>query len=139
MDVFALHEQVIADYRAFTSGFVEARNRRIQTYISQQLDAGAQWPDPWVSLNPSFASGGSITDLVGQGLLHPECERIFRRKNAMDDAGQETLVLHQHQREAIEAAQTGLSYVLTTGTGSGKSLTYIVPIVDAVLRERSEH
>jgi hypothetical protein len=54
MDVFALHEQVIADYRAFTSGFVEARNRRIQTYISHQLDAGAQWPDPWVSLNPSF-------------------------------------------------------------------------------------
>ena len=29
----------------------------------------------------------------------------------------------------------GKSYVLTTGTGSGKSLAYIVPIVDAVLRE----
>jgi hypothetical protein len=30
-------------------------------------------------------------------------------------------VLHQHQREAIEAARTGKSYVLTTGPGSGKS------------------
>ncbi len=26
MDVFKVHEQVIADYRAFTSGFVEVRD-----------------------------------------------------------------------------------------------------------------
>jgi ATP-dependent helicase YprA (DUF1998 family) len=30
--------------------------------------------------------------------------------------------------------RTGANYVLTTGTGSGKSLSYIVPIVDHVLR-----
>ncbi len=29
------------------------------------------------------------------------------------------------------------NYVLTTGTGSGKSLSYIVPIVDHVLRTGS--
>ena len=34
-------------------------------------------------------------------------------------------------------ARTGASYVLTTGTGSGKSLAYIIPIIDAVLRERA--
>ena len=34
-------------------------------------------------------------------------------------------------------AQTGVNYVLTTGTGSGKSLAYIVPIVDHVLRRGS--
>ncbi|WP_222850191.1 DEAD/DEAH box helicase [Allosaccharopolyspora coralli] len=51
--------------------------------------------------------------------------------------GGHPLVLHQHQSEAIETAATGESYVLTTGTGSGKSLSYIVPIVDRVLREGS--
>jgi ATP-dependent helicase YprA (DUF1998 family) len=34
-------------------------------------------------------------------------------------------------------AHTGANYVLTTGTGSGKSLAYIVPIVDHVLRRGS--
>ena len=43
------------------------------------------------------------------------------------------LRLHQHQKEAIEAARTGKSYVLTTGTGSGKSLAYIIPIVNIVI------
>ena len=47
------------------------------------------------------------------------------------------LRLHQHQREAIEAARTGSSYVLTTGTGSGKSLAYIIPIVDRVLAAKA--
>lgn len=137
MDVFALHRQVIANYRSFTSGFVDTRDRRISAYVQQRLDQGAQWPEPWVSLNPAFASGGSVAELVDQGLLHPECGRIFRRKTDMADAGTQTLILHRHQRDAIEAARTGHSFVLTTGTGSGKSLAYIVPIVDAILRERA--
>jgi ATP-dependent helicase YprA (DUF1998 family) len=51
--------------------------------------------------------------------------------------GDTSITLHRHQRDAVEVAQTGSSYVLTTGTGSGKSLAYIVPIVDRVLREGS--
>ncbi len=34
-------------------------------------------------------------------------------------------------------AQAGANYVLTTGTGSGKSLAYIIPIVDHVLKRGS--
>ncbi len=136
MDVFKIHEQVIADYRAFTGGFVRVRDERISEFVEQQFADGVQWPDPWLSLNPSFQSGGSIPYLVSQGLLHEECERIFRRKADMNDVGRDPIVLHQHQREAVEVARSGKSYVLTTGTGSGKSLAYIVPIVDAVLRGR---
>jgi ATP-dependent helicase YprA (DUF1998 family) len=45
--------------------------------------------------------------------------------------------LHSHQVEGIRGERAGDSYVLTTGTGSGKSLWYIVPIVDHVLRRGS--
>lgn len=138
MDVFKVHEQVIDDCRAFTSGFVKPRDRRIADFIEQQLEEGVQWPDPWLSLNTWFASGGAVRELVREGLLHPECERIFRRKDNAADTGRDPVMLHQHQREAVAAACTGKSYVLTTGTGSGKSLAYIVPIVDAVLRQRDE-
>lgn len=136
MDVFKIHEQLIDDYRSFTSGSVQVRDRRIQEHVQEQLDQGIQWPYPWLSLNPSFKSGGSISELVASGLLHPECERIFRLKDAPSDPGHNTLTLHQHQRDAVEAAKSGKSYVLTTGTGSGKSLAYIVPIVDRVLRSK---
>jgi hypothetical protein len=139
VDVFQVHEQVIGDYRAFTSGFVQPRDARIADFVEEQFAEGVQWPDPWLSLNPSFATGGSVPELVEQGLLHPECASIFRRKSGPSDVGREPVVLHRHQREAVEVARTGKSYVLTTGTGFGKSLAYIVPIVDAVLRDRDAH
>ncbi|GAB7190242.1 DEAD/DEAH box helicase [Kineococcus sp. NUM-3379] len=138
MDVFAVREQLVEDYRAFTSGFVEIRDPRVAAHVQTALDAGDQWPAPWLSLNPSFESGGSISDLIREGLLHPECERIFRIKASADDPGRAGLTLHRHQRDAVEVAQSGGSYVLTTGTGSGKSLSYILPIVDRVLRARQD-
>ena len=47
------------------------------------------------------------------------------------------MTLHRHQVDAIRAARDDRNYVLTTGTGSGKSLSYIIPIVDHVLRTGS--
>lgn len=135
MDVFEVHRKLIDDYREFTTAFVDIRDRRIAEHVRQELDRGEQWPEPWLSLNPSFATGGSVADLVAAGLLHPECERIFRVKAHPTDSGTSTITLHRHQRDAVEVAASGRSYVLTTGTGSGKSLAYIAPIVDRVLRQ----
>ncbi|MGW5080312.1 protein kinase domain-containing protein [Micromonospora echinospora] len=140
MDVFAVHEQLIADYRRFTEGGTVIRNDRIKSFVEEDLDSKAQWPEPWLSLSPSFASGGNVVELVRDGVLHPECARIFQAKKREDSAvcDGRPLALYRHQREAIDLAQSGASYVLTTGTGSGKSLSYIVPIVDRVLRTRAE-
>ncbi|HQR81134.1 MAG TPA: DEAD/DEAH box helicase, partial [Actinomycetota bacterium] len=139
MDIFAIRDSVVDEYKEFTTSFVEPRDPRISEFVKTQLDQGEQWPDPWISLNPFFASGGSISDAVNDGVLHPDCARIFRIKTAEQDVGSREITLHRHQREAIETARSGRSYVLTTGTGSGKSLAYIVPIVDRVLRQSDPH
>ena len=136
MDAFKVHEALIEDYRKFTEGFVDIRDERIRESVRAQAAQGAQWPDPWMSLNPSFEGGGTVDDLVRTGLLHPSTSDIFRMgKGGLGPP--RPLTFHRHQGEAIEVAATGASYALTTGTGSGKSLAYIVPIVDRVLRQGS--
>ena len=78
--------------------------------------------------------GGSISDLVEEGLLHPECSRIFRWGKDRGEGVE--LLLHRHQREAIVIARAGGSLVVISGTGSGKSLGYMIPIINRVLEER---
>ena len=131
MDIFQVRDRLVEDYREFTGSFVDIHDKAIREHVADRMANGYQWPDPWLSLNPSFASGGTVSELIEAGLLQPGNKNIFRLPN-----GQE-LRLHKHQKEAIEAARTGQSYVLTTGTGSGKSLAYIVPIVDKVLEAKA--
>ncbi|WDZ88926.1 protein kinase [Nocardiopsis sp. HUAS JQ3] len=142
MDVFGLHGQLIDEYRAFTESGTVIRDERIEEFVQDSLAAKAQWPAPWLSLNPSYASGGQISELVDAGMLHRECANIFQgeKKEGSTVCDRPPLRLRLHQREAVEVARSGRSYVLTTGTGSGKSLAYIIPTVDRVLRERErEH
>ncbi|SBT94863.1 ATP-dependent helicase YprA, contains C-terminal metal-binding DUF1998 domain [Streptomyces sp. DI166] len=138
MDVFGIHADLIREYENFTKSSTVIRDARIDGFVSDDLRNKSQWPDPWLSLNPFFADGGQVTDLVRDGLLHPKCAEIFQagKKESSPRPDGRPLTFHLHQRQAIEAAQAGASYVLTTGTGSGKSLSYIVPIVDHVLKER---
>ena len=136
MDVFDLHEHLIGDYAAYTNSFIRIRDERIRQAVDHAIDGGLLWPDPLLQLNPSFEPGASIEDLVKQGVLHESCGQIFRIKEDKDDYGK-PMRLHLHQEQAIRTSAENKAYVLTTGTGSGKSLAYIIPAVDHVLRRGS--
>jgi hypothetical protein len=132
MDVFALRERVVNDYRNYIESFVRIRDKRIDGFVHEQFASGALWPDPILQLNPAYESGPTLDDLVAKGLILPGTAKFFRRT----DGG--PIRLYKHQYEAIEIARRSEPYVVTTGTGSGKSLTYLIPIYDHILRTNPE-
>jgi hypothetical protein len=70
-----------------------------------------------------------VDDLVASGDLDEATARIFR-------IGATPIRFHRHQAQSIAKARAGQSFVVTTGTGSGKSLCFFVPVVDAIVRSR---
>src|SRR5688572_13156829 len=122
MDVFDLRNRLVEDYARYTRSFIKIADPRIKAKVDGALDDGALWPEPLLQLNPTFLPGGTIDDLVEDGTLHPECKRIFTIDKSDADLTGKPLHLHTHQTEAIRKAKEGRSYVLTSGTGSGKSL-----------------
>ena len=136
MNVFSLRDGVISDYGAYVRSFLSIKDERIRRLVREEMDSGFLWPDPLIQLNPSFEAGETLQQLIDNQELHPECLNIFRDKRVSGSVGP-PFRLHRHQIDGSRAARAGDSYVLTTGTGSGKSLSYIVPIVDHVLRRGS--
>jgi len=108
----------------------------VAAHVQQAFDAQELWPEPLVQLNPAFAPGTSVPDLVKADKLHALCADVFRHSKSESEHGV-PLDLYKHQVKAIDIARGGDNHVVTTGTGSGKSLTYIIPIVDHVLRHGS--
>src|SRR4051812_45945796 len=132
MDVFDLGRSVVADYAAFARSFSTIRAADLKTRINEICDEGRFWPEPLLQLNPHYKPGGSIRDLVNSGTLDPGCATYFRDFHAKPGE-HPSLKLRVHQREAIVKATQAKSFVVTTGTGSGKSLCFFIPIVDAAI------
>jgi superfamily II DNA/RNA helicase/very-short-patch-repair endonuclease len=134
MDVFELRDRVIDEYAGFARSFTYIKAEDIRAKAEEVYQQGSYWPESLIQINPNFVSGGNISELVKDGILDPECSKIF---SVNKDSGPGTEInLHKHQEEAIKIAQKNESYVLTTGTGSGKSLSYFIPIVDYVLKKK---
>lgn len=127
LDIFNLRDEVIGDYRRYIESFLKIRDLRVQAFVDRELERGELWPDPLVQLNPAYKSGSTVTQLVQRGVLHPDCNRYFSKDG-------KPFRFHYHQEQAFLAAQRQEPYVLTTGTGSGKSMTYVVPIFNDLLR-----
>ncbi len=128
MSIFSVRQAVVDEYREYVQSFLRIADPRIEARVREELlENHVLWPDALLQLNPTYAWGEPIEDLVHSGRLHPECARLFRR-------GDEPYRLHKHQSDAINLALEGQSYVVTSGTGSGKSLTYFVPIFNQVLQ-----
>jgi ATP-dependent helicase YprA (DUF1998 family) len=130
MSIFQLHTSVLADYRDFIRSFFTIADPRAEQFVERALNEEAQlWPDFLLQVSPSYERRASVDELAAQGLIHAETAQIFRTHTG------EPFHLYAHQAEALEKARRGESYVVTSGTGSGKSLTYFLPIIDALLRQ----
>ena len=128
MDVFGLKKSVVYDYRDYVESFLNIRDSEIRSFVHEELRKGILWPDALIQTNPSYDMGSTVSELVEDGSLHPVCAQIFQKDgNAFH--------LYRHQEEAVRSACHREPYVLTTGTGSGKSLAYLIPIMDSILKE----
>lgn len=129
MDVFSLRDAVVNEYRKFATSFTTIHAEDIRQQVEAIYSQGRFWPDPLIQINPSYKRGRGLETLITDGPLDQGTSEIFR-------AAGTPLSLYKHQEQAIALAAQGESYVVTTGTGSGKSLCFFIPIVSAVLAER---
>ncbi len=78
-----------------------------------------------------FRLGRSVEQMIGDGILHPGFRTLC------SDALPLTRPLYLHQDRAVEKIVAGgRNVVVATGTGSGKTEAFLIPILDHLLREQ---
>jgi Lhr-like helicase len=130
MDVFDLDQSLVSDYERFARSFTQIRANDIRQQIDAIYASRRFWPEPLISINPHFERAASIDELVADGSISLETGKVFR----IDGQG---ITLYRHQAQAVSKAAAGQSFVVTTGTGSGKSLCFFVPIIEHAIRARA--
>ncbi|MAT45431.1 MAG: DEAD/DEAH box helicase [Anaerolineaceae bacterium] len=85
---------------------------------------------PLLEATPEFEKGRSIQTLIQQGILNKRFEKLCNPALPFERT------LYKHQDQAIEKiAKYKRNTVVTTGTGSGKTETFLIPILNHLLEE----
>lgn len=131
MNVFELDADLIARYEKFARSFTSIRAEDLREQVDAIYDSGKFWPEPLIGLNPEFKKGRSVSVLADERVIDPDLPKVLALGSP-----RKPIDLHLHQDEALMKALQGKNYIVTTGTGSGKSLCFFVPIINRILEAR---
>ena len=84
---------------------------------------------PYLELGDAYKTGATIRELIAEGVMSPLFEHYGQGFKL-------SRPLYVHQEKAVRAATNGENIIVTTGTGSGKTESFMMPIVNALLREQ---
>ncbi|MEW6290969.1 MAG: DEAD/DEAH box helicase [Thermodesulfobacteriota bacterium] len=125
MNVFKTHAHIVDDYSQYIRSFINIADTKTREIVEDELSKGKLWPEPLLQFNPSFKMAGEIRDLTNAGVLHSDTADIFKGYS-----------LYKHQVDAIKLGTIPNDFIVTSGTGSGKSLTYIGTIFHHLLSNK---
>jgi len=139
LDPFAILSNVQDAYRTYVHTFQKFNNPAIRDWVAERVEQGTLlWRDPFVQLSRRFEKGDSLAQLVAEGLLHSGTPACFTR--TVGDRQAHPIQPYRHQSDAIRTivGQPGHNTIIATGTGSGKSFCFGIPIVSECLRLRDQ-
>lgn len=130
LDPLSATERIADSYRRYLLATFGPRRSDLAQGFQQQLSDGFRLTKgPILQAAAPFEPGRSVAELVAEGVLSPR----WRELGATFPLDRP---LHRHQEEAVRRAVTDRrNLIISTGTGSGKTESFLIPIVDALFRD----
>jgi ATP-dependent helicase YprA (DUF1998 family) len=124
--------QIVAGYRRYLRSLLPIRDLRIATALDHQIaHSDLLTKGPLLEATPPYERGATLDTLIGERVL----STAFRKVGS--DALPLGRPLYKHQEQAIRKVAAGRNVVVATGTGSGKTESFLLPILDALSAEHA--
>lgn len=126
--------RISQEYRRYLKSTFPLRTEELRNEFSAALDNDFPLTKgPYLQASPPFAEGCSLRQLVAEGVLSPGFSRVFSEALPADRP------LYHHQETAIrKAVGAERNLIVATGTGSGKTECFLIPIFDYLLRQATD-
>jgi ATP-dependent helicase YprA (DUF1998 family) len=128
LDVLAASEAITAGYNRYLASTFAPREPWLEQAFQRALAVTPLRKGPFLQASLPFEDGTTIEALVAEKTLSSQFRRLDRKLL------ERPLRLHQ-ERAIRKAVAGGRNLVIATGTGSGKTECFLLPILNDLLRE----
>lgn len=136
IDPIATAQDISVTYGRYLKSLVQPRQRSLAVAIAKSIDDSIREPGgvvkgPFLEANPPYATGKSVRDLVTEGVLDSGFLKLGSNSFPLDRP------VYKHQEEAIRKVAAGRNILVATGTGSGKTESFLIPILNYLLKQKA--
>jgi hypothetical protein len=132
LDAVRVSESVRESYLRYLRTLLPVRDPALRRSLHETLaDRAGLVKGPILEATPPYAPGASVGDLMEEGVLPRWFNKLDHPEGLPLDRP-----LYRHQEDAIRKAATGRNLVVATGTGSGKTESFLLPILSALAEEQ---
>jgi hypothetical protein len=129
LNPFTLAQRVQDDYERFTWTSYPVADQALHERLEELVDhESLLWRGPYITAQRPPRTSGTLAELVGQEGMPPETINGFPHLDT----------LFEHQERAARRLWRGEHTLVATGTGSGKTESFLIPILAYCAQHRAD-
>lgn len=130
-DVIQSFQNIAKEYKRYLKTVFDIADPDYKKMFHNALENDAYFEKgPYLDVINSFEKGESVKELINEGILDPDFLKLYLKD----------VTLYKHQENALRQIEKGGNAIVTTGTGSGKTESFLIPIINELMRKkRKEH
>ena len=129
-DILQASKNITEKYIRYLKTVFDIDDPTYKKLFNQEINnIGSFSKGPYLDVVDSFESGMKVQDLIDDGILSKDFKYI-------PDIYSKTL--YKHQEISVKKLSEGKNVVVSTGTGSGKTESFLVPIINSLMKEKEE-
>lgn len=122
-------EYIKKEFKKYISSTYYLENDAWNNKFQEELKKTELLKGPYISRNLEFQTTKTLNELIKEGIIHKDFAKLgdiqLDRK------------LYSHQEKAIRLINQKHNLIITTGTASGKTESFLYPIINEILHEKN--
>lgn len=122
-------KDITKKYTRYLSTIFSLADPEYQKLFEQRLQETPFSKGPFLEVTDAFQKGPTIMELIAQGELPATFERLGFHTNRP---------LYRHQVDSLRKLAAGSNAVVSTGTGSGKTESFLLPVLRELVQQSND-